>query len=107
MPAIDLGSAAKLSQRRMQSIEFEGLTCLLIYSHGRFFATERECPHKQASLCFAQLSGMQLVCPWHEARFDIENGRCSGPLVLRDLKTWPVSEENGRVIIHFTGEEHE
>tara|TARA_R110002074_G_scaffold401144_2_gene598326 strand:- start:116 stop:439 length:324 start_codon:yes stop_codon:yes gene_type:complete len=104
LPSFDLGSAALLGKRRIQCIEFEGHSCLLIFLDGRFYATEQECPHKQASLCFAQLSGRHLVCPWHEARFDIESGRCSGPLMLHDLKTWPVSEENGRVIIYFPGE---
>ena len=62
---------------------------------------DNECPHKSASLCESDLYGDDLVCPWHGARFDISSGKCSGPLMLKDIKIWPVSNEQGRVIINL------
>lgn len=100
---VDLGPASKLSKRRVQCVRVRQQSFVLLFHENRFYAMDNECPHKSASLCEAELSGDNLVCPWHGARFDIKNGRCSGPLMVKDIKIWPVSNEQGRVIINLSG----
>jgi naphthalene 1,2-dioxygenase system ferredoxin subunit len=66
------------------------------------FATDAICTHGQASLCggFVEPDG-SIECPLHQGRFDIRSGRALCEPLERDLQTFPVRLEGGRVWIRI------
>jgi nitrite reductase/ring-hydroxylating ferredoxin subunit len=73
-------------------------------------ATDPYCPHLGAHMGFGgEVVGEALRCPFHGFRFDTD-GACVGtgygtrPPASARLRTWPIREQNGLVLVHH-GEE--
>lgn len=93
MPLADLADAAP---RRMQV----GDRSFLVVRQGeqvRAFAAT--CPHKGAPLEQGTLCAGKLVCPWHKAVFDLNDGGLIEPLALDPLPRYPTRLVDGRIQI--------
>ena len=42
---------------------------------GKYFAVTRRCRHLRADLAGGSIEDGRLVCPWHQAAYDVENGQ--------------------------------
>ncbi len=51
----------------------------LVNLDGRFYALDNNCPHNGGPLGKGQLEGRELVCPWHQWRWDPASGRNCWP----------------------------
>lgn len=57
-----------------RSVVLAGKKLALFNVDGRVYAIEDVCPHRGAPLSEGTLTGAEVVCPWHGARFDVRNG---------------------------------
>jgi len=64
---------------------------------GRLFATQNRCPHKNAPLSDGIVGGGQVICPFHAQKYDLCTGR--GPAPDDCLKTYPVRDVNGEIVV--------
>ena len=85
---------------------------------GTFYALKNSCVHDQAPVCLGEVNGTYLPsapdqyvwgmedqvlrCPWHGWEFDIATG-CSLFDPETKLTSYPVSVENGRILIELGG----
>jgi nitrite reductase/ring-hydroxylating ferredoxin subunit len=100
----------------MKAFTLKGTELVLCNCGGKFYAVARACGHASARLERGALTGWILTCPLHYAQFDIRTGEAlSGPapaaglsrhpdpaapaLHTRNLRTWPVKSEGGRVFV--------
>ena len=75
-----------------------------VFMHGgRFYAMEDVCPHAYALLSQGFMMGEEVECPLHGARFNITSGKCTQEPGGRDLRTYPVKVEDGRVLVELAG----
>ncbi len=66
-----------------------------------FFATDELCTHRAGPLSEGTLDGASVTCPWHQAKFDLTNGKCLAGPGKRDLRTYPVTLKENAVWILF------
>lgn len=57
---------------------------------GRIYAIDDRCTHDGAPLSEGTLDGTTLVCPWHNAEFDVTCGKVLCPPATEDLKSYRV-----------------
>jgi 3-phenylpropionate/trans-cinnamate dioxygenase ferredoxin subunit len=62
-----------------------------------YYALEDICPHAYALLSQGFVEGEEIECPLHGAKFHIPTGRCTKEPADRDIKTFPVRLEGGRI----------
>ncbi len=62
-------------------------------------AMEDVCPHAFAMLSQGFREDGVIECPLHGARFEVMTGKCLNEIGQRDLKSFPVKIENGRVCV--------
>jgi nitrite reductase/ring-hydroxylating ferredoxin subunit/uncharacterized membrane protein len=82
VPALD---EAELSQSEMRRVEVDGAGVLLSRSEkdGRVCAIAATCNHMGGPLEEGTREGDTVVCPWHDSRFDLCNGKAlNGPAVF-------------------------
>jgi apoptosis-inducing factor 3 len=72
---------------------------LLIRRADRVYAIGAYCTHNQAPLEQGVLHGDCLVCPWHNAYFDITTGDLNQPPGLDSLQRYPVRIDGDRVLV--------
>jgi nitrite reductase (NADH) small subunit len=113
---VQVGTVEEVRRDGCRVVEVAGRPVGVISVGEEFFAVSDRCPHMGASMCSGSLSGTlvpadphELVygladrvlrCPWHGWEFDLESGRSLLEPRRYGLKTYPVSVEDGRVVLH-------
>jgi apoptosis-inducing factor 3 len=72
---------------------------LLIRRDDRVYALGAYCTHNKAPLAQGVLHGDCIICPWHNAYFDITTGDLHEPPGFDSLDRYPVRIEDDRVIV--------
>jgi nitrite reductase/ring-hydroxylating ferredoxin subunit len=92
---------------QLVAVEAGGRKLLLTQVDGRYYATQRKCPHLGFNLCRGKLDGRAIVCPLHKAKFDLETGAIDrDPKLLfismkakSDLAVYPVRVEGKDILV--------
>jgi NADPH-dependent 2,4-dienoyl-CoA reductase/sulfur reductase-like enzyme/nitrite reductase/ring-hydroxylating ferredoxin subunit len=84
-------------------IELEETKVLLVRAEGRIYACGNECSHYHAPLSDGLIAGHIVTCPWHNARFDIRDGRLVAPPGLNGISSYETKVESGQVWIRQVG----
>ena len=111
-----IGEAADLRADGCRIVDINGRAVGVISVDAEFFAIHDRCPHMGASMCQGTVSGTfapadpyELVydrhdrvirCPWHGWEFDLETGRSLLEPERIGLKVYPVTVEDGVVVLH-------
>jgi NADPH-dependent 2,4-dienoyl-CoA reductase/sulfur reductase-like enzyme/nitrite reductase/ring-hydroxylating ferredoxin subunit len=72
---------------------------LIVRAGGRICACGHECTHYGGPLSDGLLVGHVITCPWHNARFDVRDGKMVSPPALDGVISYPVKVESGAVFI--------
>ena len=75
---------------------------LLARADGQYYALYPKCTHYQAPLAKGLLNGHRLVCPWHNACFDVRDGHRLEAPALNGLPTHEVRIEGDQVFVRLT-----
>ena len=76
-----------------------GMPIALYSVDGEYFATADTCTHGQARLSDGYLEGHLIECPLHQGLFDIRTGEVKGPPCSKAIRTLPVREDDGVLLI--------
>lgn len=84
-------------------IAIEGGAPIALYNlDGAFYATDDTCTHGEASLAEGEISGDEIVCPFHMGAFDIRTGEVTMPPCAEALATHRVELSGDRIRIQVT-----
>ena len=73
---------------------------LVVNIGGNYYALSNICSHEGARLHEGRLSGKELVCPWHGAKWDVTSGKLiMFPEKLKSLHLFKVSIEKDSVYV--------
>ena len=72
---------------------------VLFHVGGRFYALDDSCTHDGGPLGEGTLSGFEIACPRHGARFDIRDGRVLSMPAVSDTVAHEVKVEGNEVFV--------
>ncbi len=73
---------AELTESKPTRAQHDGSPILLVRKGARIFAMAETCSHFSGPLSEGKLIGDSIVCPYHDSRFALEDGRViNGPAV--------------------------
>ena len=96
---VEAGKAGELREGTMKRVEVRGRRILLANVAGRLCAVDDTCTHEDASLSTGVLRGELVKCPLHGSRFNVCTGEALEEPAEENLRTYPVREERGRILI--------
>ena len=98
----DAGDAARVPDGEVVAASAGGTDIALARIGDAVFATALLCTHGNARLCdgFVEDDG-SVECPLHQGRFDLRTGRALCAPLTRDLQTYPVRLQDGRVLVRL------
>lgn len=96
---VEVGRAGELAPGKMRRVDLRGRRILLANVDGRLCAVDDTCTHEDASLSTGVLKGEFVKCPLHNSRFNVCTGKAMEEPAEEDLRTYPVREEGGRVLL--------
>ena len=74
----------------MRRGEVGGRAVVVVLNGGKPYAFNATCPPASAALADGDLRATYVICPLHNYRFDLGNGRCLKPMDGPRLKVYPV-----------------
>lgn len=100
-----VAAATDIEEHRPLVVELaEDESVLISRVDGALTACGATCPHYGGPLGDGVLRGGHVVCPYHNATFNLATGELDRTPAIDDLPTYEVKEEDGSV---FIGEKHE
>ena len=96
---IDACATEDVDDEDLISWSYQGHEYAIYNTPKGFFASDVMCTHEEQSLEDGLVIDCVIECPLHGGRFDICTGKALSPPVTKNLKTYPVKVENGRVFI--------
>jgi len=101
---IDCGLVADLADGTMQMAWVDGTEPLLLVNvGGTVHAVQGICSHEYFELDRGFLTAGSLTCARHLSRFDLVSGEPLDPPADEPLAVYPVTIEDGRLIVEFVG----
>lgn len=91
-----------LADGDMKEVRVGDTDVLLARADGQFYALHPKCSHYQGPLAKGLLNGYRLVCPWHNACFDIRSGHRLEAPALNGLPTHEVRLDGDQVFVRLT-----
>ncbi|MFO7899154.1 MAG: FAD-dependent oxidoreductase [Planctomycetota bacterium] len=89
------------------AVEVDGDDVLLVRVDGEIHACAGKCTHYGGPLADGLLDGHVVTCPWHNARFDVTDGRMVSPPALDHLTCYEAKVEAGDVYVRPRAEARE
>ncbi len=88
-----------IQDKRGKAFELGGQRISVFRDGDRVFALGDSCSHIGASLEEGIVADGTVVCPWHGARFSLENGQPLGPPARGGVGCWPCAVEGEDVVV--------
>ena len=101
---IRVANVKDLKKGEMRQVSVEDHEILLVRVEDEFFATAAHCTHYGAPLEKGILNGEKVICPWHNACFNIKNGKLEEPPALDALPHFSVRVEGEDLIVQLPEE---
>ncbi|MDX1376661.1 MAG: non-heme iron oxygenase ferredoxin subunit [Burkholderiales bacterium] len=99
MRFVEVAKAGELREGTMRRCDVGGRRILLANVAGRLYAVDDTCTHEEASLSTGVLKGELVKCPLHNSRFNVCTGEALEEPAEEPLRTYPVREEDGRILL--------
>ena len=93
--------ASDLAPGTMQMVQVDGVDILVVNLDGELHALQGICSHEYFELDKGFLTDGTLTCALHLSRFDLANGEALDPPAELPLALYPVSVEDGAVILEL------
>ena len=83
-------------------VELDGVVMAVARTKDGIFAFQEFCTHRYAPLSEGALRGCEIVCPWHNSRFDLRSGKVTqGPAAV-ELRTFRAESRAGKIWVEIT-----
>lgn len=96
---VSLGSAGGLADGQRREYVVDGQELVVVRLDGEWFALTNRCPHQGGPLGRGRFENGQLVCPWHQWRFDPRTGRSCWPEGYTRVTQFAVKVEDGQLFV--------
>jgi nitrite reductase/ring-hydroxylating ferredoxin subunit len=101
-----VASFSGLMQAQPQSVTLpNGDEVLLVRVGERVFAVQATCTHQETWLDMGRVlpETLEIECPLHDGRFDLESGQPTNPPVTEPIKTYSVRVDGDAVFVSEDG----
>ena len=94
-----VGKVGSLALGRAKKIYVRDRRIAVFNDGGTLRAVDDLCTHSGGSLSEGSCEDGVVTCPWHGARFRLDDGQGLGPPAYRRLQTYPVRVANGMITV--------
>ena len=96
-----VADATNLAPGQATAVEIDGNRIAVFNVGGTFYAIDDTCPHAGGPLSEGKVDGGKVVCPWHEAEFDLTTGEVLSPPAFEGVKSYKVVVEGNEVKVEL------
>lgn len=94
---VRVASVAEVPENGMKSVQVDGVGIVLVKRDGRVFALEDRCSHEEFPLSAGEVTGDQITCALHGARFELASGAAKALPAVLPVRTFDCRIEGDEV----------
>ncbi len=87
---VTVAKTSEVGSGQARLVEVKGKKIALFNVDGQFFALDNSCTHRGGPLAEGAISGHEVTCPYHGAKFDVRTGEAVGPPAQRAVTRYGV-----------------
>jgi nitrite reductase/ring-hydroxylating ferredoxin subunit/uncharacterized membrane protein len=95
--AVAVADDASMGEGETLRVSVGGAVVAIARVEGALYAFQEFCPHRYGPLSEGALQGCEVVCPWHNSRFDVRTGKVTHGPAKVDLRTFHVESRAGKI----------
>lgn len=108
-----VGVVTDFPDQRAVPVEVGGFSIVVCNYDGKLYALENRCSHDDAELCSTpgegeeagdELEGCQIICPRHQAKFDVRDGTVTAPPAIYPIDFYDVTVRGKSVYVEIDDE---
>ncbi len=100
MAKVRVASVTEVPAESLKAVEAEDVEiCIAHAEDGQFYAIGDVCTHENFLLSGGELFGLDVECPQHGSRFNLQSGKVTGLPAVVAARTFPVTVENGNIYV--------
>jgi nitrite reductase/ring-hydroxylating ferredoxin subunit/uncharacterized membrane protein len=96
---VEAAATDELKTDQMKLLHVNDTRIVVAKTEKGYVAFEDRCPHKGGSLAGGAMICGTVQCPWHGSQFDVNNGSCKAGPAKTGIKTYAVTESDGKVYV--------
>ncbi len=96
---LEIASEEELPVNERLFLEVSGQPVVVFNIAGHLYAIGDVCTHDNGPLGEGEVIDLNIACPRHGGRFDIRTGKATRSPAFRDIPSYPVKVENGKVFL--------
>lgn len=100
---LELCSTDDVAEGTALKVEHGDLALAVFNVEGAFFVMNDLCTHGPGSMSEGYIEGDVVECNFHQGQFNIRTGEIVSPPCLIPQTIYPVTIENGKVVIEVAG----
>ena len=101
---VTVAKVDELGDGQRKLIEIDGEPMAVFNIAGRYFAIADVCSHDDGPVAEGEVSGAEITCPRHGARFDLQTGKALSLPAVVDIPAYPVRVEGDEVQVGLPAE---
>jgi nitrite reductase/ring-hydroxylating ferredoxin subunit/uncharacterized membrane protein len=101
--AVPVANENSLAEGETLRVEISGVIVTIARADGALYAVQEFCTHRYGPLSEGTLLGCEVVCPWHNSRFDLRTGKVTHGPAKVDLRTFRVETRAGKIWLEVPG----
>ncbi|MGF1515817.1 MAG: FAD-dependent oxidoreductase [Elainellaceae cyanobacterium] len=101
-----VAKTSDLEPGKMITVKAGSTPILLAQVNDKIYATGAKCTHNGAVLAQGALCDRRVVCPWHNASFDVTTGDQLCPPGLDSLPSYPVTVNGDQIEVELPDDPH-
>lgn len=94
---VAVAKSAALSEGATLRLNLAGTVVAVVRHEGRVFAFQEFCTHRYGPLSEGGFKNCEVICPWHNSRFDLRTGKVTGGPAKVDLRIFRAEERTGEI----------
>lgn len=83
----------------MQEVVVGYQKLVVAHTDAGYFAVANECSHDSAPISDGEVSGNEVVCLRHGARFDLKSGAVTGPPAIVPIDSFPIRIDGDDIMV--------
>ena len=87
---VKVANTNEIEPGQARLVDVKGKQIALFNIDGAFFALDNTCTHDEGPLVEGEITGHEVICPLHGAKFDIRTGEVLGPPAYEPVTCYAV-----------------
>ena len=100
---IEVATTGELQENQMKLLHVNNKRIVLARTSEKYIAFDDRCSHKGGSLAGGSMICGTVQCPWHGSQFNVDDGSVKAGPAKETIKTYNVSERDGKVWLLIEG----